>query len=593
MCSPLAPRDAPFLISSTSAPKRPFTEATHVAVLPIASRMDAASRASGAVAGERVGGVSAALDAAKHTAARTKERRRRITRSEPSVANRLERIAPSIVRPVRFLFALVAVVWGVAGCGTRRPDSARPIEVVVATEASTLDPRFATRSLDVKVTRLIHAGLVGLDPSTLEPTPLVAESVRFQGDRVVDVVLRPGIHFHGGQPLRPEDVCGTLDAVRDPALGSPHRTIVSSIGRCVPTGPLALRIELDSPRATILTDLELPILRGDQARSAPGPDLLLDGLGPFSVRQATPSAVELEPAETNVFPKPKHAVVVRTVRDENARVQRLLAGRADVAPNSVSPTLMPALDGREGLEIVSRGGANVTYLLFQNDRAPFDRVDVRRAVANALDRELIAKTLLAGRAVAAASVLPPGHWAADPSLRPEPFDPAKARGVLAGLREASLLTSTDRSRVTLARAVGQMLGDAGLPTIVVPIDLGVLFTRLDAGDFDMALLQLPELTEPNVLSWFFNPSGVPGEGGMGKNRARYRNPVARELFDDASRVVEKAKRQTDYRTLMRLMATDVPVVPLFHEDQVAVVSSRARGFSLSAEGRWMSLAGLE
>jgi peptide/nickel transport system substrate-binding protein len=494
---------------------------------------------------------------------------------------------------VRLTIALVAVACGIAGCGARRADSARPIEIVVATEASTLDPRFATRSLDVKVTRLIHAGLVGLDPSTLEPVPLVAESVRFESDRTVDVVLRPGIRFHEGRPLAPEDVCATLDAVRDPKLGSPHLAIVSAIGRCTPTGPLALRIELDSPRATILTDLELPILRSDQAHGPPRADGRLDGLGPFSVRVATPAAVELDPAETNVLPKPKHAVVVRTVRDENARVQRLLAGRADVAPNSISPTLLPALDGREGLGIVSRGGANVTYLLFQNDRAPFDRVEVRRAVARAVDRTLIAKTLLAGRAVPAVSLLPPGHWAAEPELRAEPFDPDDARRVLAGLREASLLTSTDRSRVTLARSVGQMLGDAGLPTSVVPIDLGVLFTRLDAGDFDMALLQLPELTEPNILSWFFNPSGVPGEGGTGKNRARYRNPAARDLFDDASRVVEKPKRRADYRALMRLMAIDVPVVPLFHEDQVAVVSARAKGFLPSAEGRWMTLGGLE
>jgi peptide/nickel transport system substrate-binding protein len=178
-------------------------------------------------------------------------------------------------------------------------------------------------------------------------------------------------------------------------------------------------------------------------------------------------------------------------------------------------------------------------------------------------------------------------------MRREPFDPSKARGVLSGLREVSLLTSTDRSRITLARAVAQMLGDAGLPATVVPLDLGVLFTRLDAGDFDMALLQLPELTEPNVIAWFFNPSGVPGEGGAGKNRARYRNPAARDLFDDAARVTDKARRQADYRALMRLMAADVPVVPLFHEDQVAVVSARARAFLPSAEGRWMSLARLE
>lgn len=494
---------------------------------------------------------------------------------------------------MRFLIALVAVACGVAACSAHRGDSARPIEVVVATETSTLDPRFATRSLDVKVTRLIHAGLVGLEPSTLEPVPLVAESIRFESDRAVAVVLRPGIRFHGGRPLGPADVCATLDAVRDPELGSPHRTIVSSIGRCVVTGPLELRLDLDAPRATILTDLELPILRSDQARSPPRADGMLDGLGPFTVRAATPTAIDLEPADTNVVPKPKHAVTVRTVRDENARVQRLLAGRSDVAPNSISPTLLPALDGREGLEIVSRSGANVTYLLFQNDRPPFDRVEVRRAVARAVDRELIARTLLAGRARVAASLLPPGHWAAEPDLRLEPFDPGRARAVLGELRDVSLLTSTDRSRVTLARAVGQMLGDAGLATAVVPLDLGVLFTRLDAGDFDMALLQLPELTEPNVIAWFFNPSGVPGEGGVGKNRARYRNPAARELFEDGARVTDKSRRRADYRALMRLMAVDMPVVPLFHEDQVAVISARARGFLPSAEGRWMSLSRLE
>jgi peptide/nickel transport system substrate-binding protein len=494
---------------------------------------------------------------------------------------------------MRTAIAVGAFVLGGPACNPHPTDPRRPLEVVVSTEVSTLDPRFATRSLDVKVSRLVHAGLVRLDPSTLEPLPFVAESLRFSATQTLEITLRAGIRFHGGQPLSPADVCATLSAVRDPELGSPHRSIVSSIGTCVATGPLSLRLELDTPRATVLTDLEIPILRADQAREPPGVDLSLDGLGPFFVKAANPGEIELEPSDTNVVPKPRHAIVVRTVRDENARVQRLLAGRADVAPSSVSPTLLPALVGREGLEIVSRRGANVTYLLFQNDRAPYNRPEVRHAVARAVDRNLLARTLLAGRAAPAVSLLPPGHWAAEPSVVAEPFDPVAAHRVLEGLPSATLLTSTDRSRVTLARAVGQMLGDAGLSTTVVPIDLGVLFTRLDAGDFDMALLQLPELTEPNVLSWFFNPSAIPGEGGEGKNRARYRNPRARELFDDAARVVDRARREADYHALMRLMATDLPVVPLFHEDQVAVVSARAKGFLPSAEGHWVSLAALE
>jgi peptide/nickel transport system substrate-binding protein len=464
--------------------------------------------------------------------------------------------------------------------------------VVVPTEASTLDPRYAMRSLDVKITRLVHAGLVGLEPDSLEPVPLVAESVRLAGERVVEVTLRPGVVFHSGRQLAPTDVCATLEAVADPALASPHRGIVDAISRCTPTGERTLILGLRAARATILTDLEIPILRADQARSAPRPDGALDGLGPFSISLARPGEVMLEPAFTNVLPRPRHALVVRTVRDENARAQRLLAQRSDVAPNAISPSLLPSLQGRSGLEIVSHAGANVTYLLFQNDRRPFDRIEVRRATARAIDRSLVARTLLGGRAVPAASLLPPGHWASA-EVAAEPFLPADARRVLEGEAPVTLLTSTERSRVTLARVIAQMLGDAGLVVAVVPLDLGVLLARLDAGDFELAVLQIPELTEPNVLSWFFHPRGVPGEGGQGKNRARYRSGAAAALFDRAAAIGDRSERRALYGELLVLMAADLPVVPLWHEDQIAVVSPRARGFRPSAEGRWLALARLE
>jgi peptide/nickel transport system substrate-binding protein len=342
-----------------------------------------------------------------------------------------------------------------------------------------------------------------------------------------------------------------------------------------------------------LSDLEVPILRADQARSRPQPNGELDGLGPYRASSARPGEVVLEPADTGVFARPAHAVVVRTVRDENARALRLLAGESDIAPNAISPGLLPALERESELFVVARAGANVTYLLMQNDRPPFDRLEVRRAVAHAIDRELIVRTLLAGRARVAKSLLPPDHWAAAPELTAEPFAPAAARAVLTDLPPVTLLTSTDRARVTLARVLAQMLRDAGLTVEVVALDLGVLLERLDAGDYLMATLQLPELTEPNVLSWFFHPDKIPGEGSEGKNRARYRSPEARAELDRASRVRDPAQRRESYQRFARLLQRDVPVIPLWHEDQIAVVSRRARDFELSAEGRWLAVARLQ
>ena len=225
----------------------------------------------------------------------------------------------------------------------------------------------------------------------------------------------------------------------------------------------------------------------------------------------------------------------------------------------------------------------------QNDRPPFDRLEVRRAVAHAIDRELIVRTLLAGRARVAKGLLPPDHWAAAPELAAEPFAPEAARAVLATLPAVTLLTSTDRARVTLARVIAQMLRDAGLEVEVVALDLGVLLERLDAGDYLMATLQLPELTEPNVLSWFFHPDKIPGEGAEGKNRVRYRSAEARAgAGRRGARARSRRAHATLYQRFARLVQRDVPVVPLWHEDQIAVVSRRARGFELSAEGRWLS-----
>ncbi|MBK8995661.1 MAG: ABC transporter substrate-binding protein [Myxococcales bacterium] len=482
------------------------------------------------------------------------------------------------------------LLGALSACDGARSDRGRPLEIVLPQEIATLDPRFSTRGHDVKTTRLVHAGLVGLDPDTLAPVPLVAKSWRFVDERSLEVELRPGLRFHSGKPLAASDVCATLRAIADTKLGSPHRAVVRAIGACTPQGNERVRIELEKPRATLLTDLEVPILREDQARLPPQPLGGLDGLGPYRVARASPSVVELEPADTGVVPRPAHAVVVRSIRDENARALRLLAGRADIAPNALSPTLLPTLEGRAGLRVRARSGANVSYLLFQNDRPPFDRPEVRRAVSRAIDRELIVRTLFAGRAQTASGLLPAGHWAAPDVEASAP--PAADRALLGTLPPVTLVTSTDRLRVTVARAIAQMLGDAGLSVRVVSLDFGVLLARLDAGDFEMATLQMPELTEPNVLAWFFHPRGVPGEGGEGKNRARYRDADVGRWLDAAGATRDTARRRQLYAQVAERMRRDLPVLPLWHEDQVAVVSERAAELTLSAEGRWLGIAAL-
>lgn len=499
------------------------------------------------------------------------------------------------MRRIRRLLLCLAGCAVLPCCQPRRSSrESDPVEVLVGTEPATLDPRYATRGLDLKLTRLLHAGLVRLDSDTLLPKPNLALSIVRRGNREIVVQLDPSARFHSGKPLEARDVCATIQAIRDPKLSSPHRSIVESIESCWSTGSHSLELTLSGPRATWMSDLEMPILRADEANLPPRNDGRLDGLGPFRLRANQTGVLHLVPSEGFKQP-PRFPIVIRTIHDENARAMRLISGRSEIACNAFSPSLLSGFTMHAGLSVNTRPGANITYLLTRSDRPPFDQPEARRALSLAIDRESVVKYLLAGKAQPAKWLIPEGHWAAPKDLRPLAFDPAQARPLLSALPPVTLLTSTDRSRVIQARAVAQMLADAGLQTQVIPLELGLLLARLDAGQFTLAILQIPELTEPNVLSWFFHPRGIVEDHGgptLGKNRARYRSTEAARLLDAASASFDPEQRRSLYVQLAAQMLQDMPVVPLWHEDHVTVARGRGALFSPSAEGRWSALAEL-
>jgi peptide/nickel transport system substrate-binding protein len=492
------------------------------------------------------------------------------------------------------LFVAFAVS-GLSGCqrsnATRAED--RPLELIVIADAETLDPRYVTDPVGMRVSRLIHAGLVRLDPDTLAPVPYLARAWEWKDDRTLEVSLRDGVFFHSGAPFTSEDVVATLRAFASPEVASRHASVVDAIESARALDGLTVVITLRRPHATLLTDLELPILRRDQAFAPPDPEGALDGLGPYVVEHIAQGEIRLTPATGSALPRPLHAAVVRTVHDENARALRLYAGRADIAVNVLSPTLLPAIESNEGLAVTSRPGANLTYMVIRMGRAPLDDVHLRRAISSAIDRRAIARTFLAGRAQPADTIMPPGHWAYVAASSPLAFDPDSARRELAdaGLSNVhlSLLTSTDRLRMSIARFIAQELLDVGVTVDVTPLELGTMLARLNAGDFDLATLQLPELTEPNVLRVFLDSASIPPEGA---NRGRVRDAELDRLLDLGDRVRGDEARRSVYADVERLLREQLFIVPLWHEDQVAVTSARARGFLPSREGRWLSLAGL-
>ena len=468
------------------------------------------------------------------------------------------------------------------------------------TPIETLDPRDCFDVVSMRASRLVHAGLTRVDPRTLEPVPLAAKSWRWESPTALAVDLREDLVFSSGKPFTAEDVAATWHAVAAPEVGSRHRRLAEPIRGVVVEGPHRVRFELARPHATLLTDLEMPILEASAAHDRTHGWRDLAGLGPFALAPEGGDRVRFLPRDHGVLPRPAHEVVVQPVRDENARVLRLASGRADVAFGGISTRLFPALEAA-GVRVSATPGSGLTYLVPRTDAGPLAQVALRRALSAALDRPALVRDFQEGHARAADDLFASGHWVREGGAVPAPsgagevtVSPGTASAFAKGGPEAApvplrLLVSADRSRRMLARYLQQELEPRGFAITVVPLELGTLFARLSSGDFDLALLNVPELLEPNVLRVFLHSASVPPSGS---NRGRVRDPELDALLDRAAALGDRAARAPLYREVEARVIAQAYWIPLWHDDVTTLTSPRAAALEVGTDGRWLGLAAI-
>jgi peptide/nickel transport system substrate-binding protein len=162
-----------------------------------------------------------------------------------------------------------------------------------------------------------------------------------------------------------------------------------------------------------------------------------------------------------------------------------------------------------------------------------------------------------------------------------------ARGPLPGL---TLRCGSDRLRQSIARAIVTMLAGVGLQVELRPSEVATLIADLNRGRFEMTMLEVPEVVEPHVLTWFFGSESVPGAGREGSNRWRLRNRALDEALERGRASIERPARIAAYGEAQRILAEELPVIPLWHADVVAVSGPRARTVPVSRLGRFDTLA---
>ena len=522
------------------------------------------------------------------------------------------------INRVPILFPVLLSFLALAACAQKLPIDEGRMVIALPGAPVNVDPRVATDAYGEQILQMTHASLVRRDaggelvpdlaerwetpdPLTyifhLRPTAMDGQVPR-QAGMPRGLEPRPGLRFHDGRPLTSADVLYTFTWILDAANRSPHRGLYRYIAAIETPDSRTVVFRLSEPFAPFLSTMVRGIVpAGSPARGYTPPV----GAGPYKIDDLSPDGEAVLSAFDGYYGGPPaiRAVTVKFVPDSNVRFLELKMGSVNFTLNGVDPDLLPAVE-RDGRLVVEEGlGGNVTYLGFNlRDRALSDP-RVRRAIALAIDRKTIVRTIWKGRADLVSSILPPGSWALDPDLPEVPFDPARARRLLdeAGYSDPdgdgplprfrlTYKTSQNEVRRRVATVIQEQLRQVGITVEIQSLEWGTFFSDIKKGNFQIYSLTWVGIADPDIFHHAFHSRSTPPDGA---NRGGYSDVEVDRLTEAARRESSREKRREMYRRVQRILARDLPVFPLWAGRNLLVRDRRLEGFVLTPDESYASV----
>jgi len=409
------------------------------------------------------------------------------------------------------------------------------------------------------------------------PRPWLARTVtRSRGGRRVTVRLRSGVRWHDGRPLTAADVAFTYRFMAD--RYQPRFTPqLDDIQRVRAPGRLTVTFDLRRPSLGFDDQplADVPILPRHRWQGLPagrlaprGPAV---GSGPYRLVSARRDAGYVLRANRGYFrgvPRVRE-IRVPIIDEAESAYQALRERRVDMVPLSLPRLAAEELQGTLGVRLRRGPSYTGTALLLNLLRPPFDRPAVRRAIGAALDLRQITRNVAPAVAATEGQIHPSSRWAAGVPL--QRADAASAQSSLArlGLPPIRVLApANDPVRLEAGRQVVVSLRRAGVRVglaTVSPARLGrAIGQEGSRPDFDAAIQSTPALVsdDPDYLTTLFGSSARSAP----LNFSGYRS----QAFDALARRVASAPdartRMAATRAELRLLARDLPSIPLFFSE---------------------------
>ena len=278
--------------------------------------------------------------------------------------------------------------------------------------------------------------------------------------------------------------------------------------------------------------------------------------------------VELPRSEGGGKPDMKK-VVVKSILDNTSRVAALTGGQLTAADGLVPDDISSVKKAGLGLEY--RPPNTVGYLAMNNEVEPFDKVEVRQAINMAIDMPNIVEAFLGDTGQVASNYFPPLLPYFDESIKPYPYDPEKAKQMLADAGAENLETELWYMPIPrpympdakgIAQAMQQDLKKVGVSAKLVTYEWGTYLTKTGRGEHPMAILGWTgDNGDPdNFLNTNLNSAAATKTSAY--NIAYYKNPQLDSLLKKGQTTVVDAERQKAYYKAQEILHKDAPWVPI-------------------------------
>ena len=388
-----------------------------------------------------------------------------------------------------------------------------------------------------------HNGLFRQDYATLNPVPDLVATWTAVSDTVFDFTIYEGIMFHNGDIMNAYDIAASLEYLRKtPDARSAHQSIES----WEVLDELTIRIDTGEPNAMLFIDLAhtgnfvVPrslIESGHDFSTQPV------GSGPYVFEEwRLGDSLHFSIFE-NYFDTARagrvESLTWRIIPEGSSRTIALEAGEVDYIVE-VPFSDIPRLEADPNVHLLTRPGTGHFSIILNTEIAPFDNMNVRRAIDMAIDREALVIAGFEGLAVPTNQSVP-NVFAGASTQNTRPFDPEAARALLAGegiapgdLSFELLVDNEERRR--MAEVAQANLLDIGIETTIAMNDMAASLQRQSDGDYDAAF---GGFTASNLLG--FMRAMLTTEPDR-HNRSRIDHPDVNELIFTALTTIDTARQ---------------------------------------------------